>query len=114
MFITKSQLEKEVRKIHNRIDNSLANAHLRINETNAELRKMHKNDDDKLKLTEDLPIAKQTIAVRDQKIEMLNKIVDLNANVIDVKELVTNLINKFSDVKIGGTLTADKTVKKKA
>ena len=37
---------------------------------------------------------------------MLDKMVDLNADVIDVKELVTNLINKLPEVKINGNLTA--------
>jgi len=43
MFITKSELAKEIKKVHARIDNSLANAHMRINETNKDLRTVDAN-----------------------------------------------------------------------
>jgi seryl-tRNA synthetase len=39
-------------------------------------------------------------AVLQKEKEMLDKITDLNADVIDVKELVKNLINKLPEVKI--------------
>lgn len=42
----------------------------------------------------------QEIAVVKKENEMLIKITDLNADVIDVKELVTKLINKLPEVKI--------------
>lgn len=40
------------------------------------------------------------LAVEKKTNEMLNKLTDLNADVIDVKSLVTNLINKLPEVKI--------------
>ena len=39
-------------------------------------------------------------AVLQKEKEMLDKITDLNADVIDVKDLVKNLINKLPEVKI--------------
>lgn len=39
-------------------------------------------------------------AVLQKEKEMLDKITDLNADVIDVKELVKNLINKLPEVKL--------------
>lgn len=43
---------------------------------------------------------KQEIAVVKKENEMLIKITDLNADVIDVKDLVKNLIDKLPEVKI--------------
>lgn len=45
------------------------------------------------------------LAVEKKTNEMLNKITDLNADVIDVKDLVTKLIEKLPEVKINSLTT---------
>lgn len=61
--------------------------------------------DEKVKTAEDKSTKlEQELAVAKKEIEMLTKITDLNADVIDVKRLVEALINKLPDVKITGGL----------
>ena len=45
------------------------------------------------------------LAVQKQKNEMLDKLTDLNADVIDVKDLVKNLISKLPEIKINSLTT---------
>lgn len=52
------------------------------------------------KLQDKVVQLEKDLAVQKQKNEMLDKITDLNADVIDVKDLVKNLINKLPEVKI--------------
>ena len=57
--------------------------------------------DEKVKTAEDKAVKlEQDLAVAKKEIEMLVKITDLNADVIDVKDLVTNLINKLPEIKL--------------
>ena len=42
----------------------------------------------------------QDLAVANKEIQMLVKITDLNADVIDVKKLVSDLINKLPEIKL--------------
>ncbi len=52
------------------------------------------------------------LAVADEKIKMLDKIVDLNSDVIDVKKLVEQLINKLPEVKISSLAVTSQESKK--
>lgn len=56
--------------------------------------------------------ANSKIAVFTKQVEMLDKIVDLNADVIDVKDLVTKLIDKLPEIKLT-TLAGSAPVKNK-
>ncbi len=69
-----------------------------INEKNFEIKHLEseKVKELQVKLTE----AEQKIAVFTKQVEMLDKIVDLNADVIDVKDLVTKLIDKLPEIKL--------------
>lgn len=60
----------------------------------------HKNDDDKLKLTQEKTELEKQLAVANETIRQLDKIVDLNADVIDVKDLVKQLIGKLPTLNI--------------
>lgn len=42
----------------------------------------------------------QKIAVKEKELEMTNKIVDLNGDIIDIKDIVSNLMDKLPEVKI--------------
>jgi len=46
--------------------------------------------------------AEKTVAVLTKEKEMLDKMVDLNADVVDVKNLVSQLINKLPQIDIKG------------
>jgi hypothetical protein len=60
----------------------------------------HFKDEELKKLTKELIETKQNVAVLTKENEMLVKITDLNADVIDVKELVGSLIKKLPEVNI--------------
>lgn len=60
----------------------------------------HFSSEEIKKLEAKIVSLEKDLAVQKQKNEMLDKITDLNADVIDVKDLVKNLINKLPEVKI--------------
>jgi hypothetical protein len=74
------------------------NNELALKEKEFELR--HFSDDQLKKLATELGTAKQEIAVLKKENEMLGRITNLNADVIDVKDLVKNLIDKLPEFKI--------------
>lgn len=60
----------------------------------------HFKDEEVQKLKTELATEKQNNAVLKKENEMLVKITDLNADVVDVKELVNKLIEKLPEVKL--------------
>lgn len=66
-----------------------------------------KTAEDVLKLTaENVELAKQ-VAVANESIKQLDRIIDLDGDILDVKDLVSKLIMKLPTVNIGGNLVAD-------
>src|SRR5690348_10464423 len=53
-----------------------------------------------LKLTKELNEAKQKIAVLEERTTQLDKIVDLNADIVDVKEIINSLIKKLPQIDL--------------
>jgi hypothetical protein len=60
----------------------------------------HFKDEEVKKLQNELNEQKQTNAVLKKENEMLDKITNLNADIIDIKDLVSNLINKLPEIKL--------------
>ena len=60
----------------------------------------HFKDAEVQKLTKELNDAKSEIAVLKKENEMLDKITDLNADVIDVKDVVNKIIDKLPTMNI--------------
>lgn len=60
----------------------------------------HFKDDELKKLQAEASKQDQEIAVLKKENEMLEKITDLNADIIDIKDLVSNLINKLPEIKL--------------
>lgn len=60
----------------------------------------HKNDDDKLKLANEKAELEKQLAVANETIKQLDRIVDLNADVLDVKALVNKLVDKLPTMNI--------------
>lgn len=60
----------------------------------------HFKDEEVLKLRAELEKANKDNAVLKKENEMLVKITDLNADVIDVKELVTNIVKKLPEINL--------------
>lgn len=91
----KSQLEHE----HEIKIKELESTHkLELKEKEFELK--HFKDDEMKKLSEEIAQVKQENAVLEKENEMLDKITNLNADIIDIKDLVTNLINKLPEIKL--------------
>ena len=60
----------------------------------------HFKDDEIKKLNENVVGKSQTIAVLQKENEMLGKITNLNADIIDIKDLVNKLIDKLPEIKL--------------
>lgn len=73
---------------------------LALDEKDSEIK--HFKDDEIKKVKEELEVISKENAVLKKEIEMLTKITDLNADVIDVKGLVKDLINKLPSINISG------------
>lgn len=71
---------------------------LALKEKEFELR--HFKDDEVKKLRESLSGKNSEISVLKKENEMLGKITDLNADIIDVKDLVQKLIDKLPEIKL--------------
>ncbi len=72
----------------------------------------HFSSEEIKKLESRIVTLERDLAVQKQKNEMLDKITDLNADVIDVKDLVKNLINKLPEVKISSLAVTNQTAPK--
>ena len=67
----------------------------------------HFKDNELKKALEEKTKLEQRVAVLEAENKMLNKITDLNGDIIDVKELVKNLIGKLPTVNLNGGLTVN-------
>lgn len=94
-----SQKSKEDRLGHDLVVRELKGNHdLELKEKEFELK--HNADERVKKAEEKATSLAQELAVAKKENEMLGKITDLNADVIDVKKLVGDLINKLPNVNI--------------
>jgi len=99
--IAKKELESE-----HKIELAEAEAEHKVALKEKEFEIKTKTADDVIRLTaENVELAKQ-LAVANETIKQLDRIIDLDADIVDVKDLVTKLINKLPNVNIGGNLTA--------
>ena len=57
-------------------------------------------DTELLKKNEEINSLRQKVAVLEEKNKMLDRIIDLDADIIDVKDLVTNLIKKLPEINL--------------
>lgn len=60
----------------------------------------HFKDDEIQKAKDEKAQLEKQLAVAEMENKMLSKITDLNADIIDIKDLVANLINKLPEVKL--------------
>ena len=60
----------------------------------------HFKDEEVQKLKAELAVKSEANAVLKKENEMLDKITNLNADIIDIKDLVANLINKLPEIKL--------------
>lgn len=60
----------------------------------------HFKDDEIQKAKEEISELRQKVAVLTKENEMLGKITNLNADIIDIKDLVANLIGKLPEIKL--------------
>jgi hypothetical protein len=60
----------------------------------------HFKDEEIKKIQEELTEQKKSNVILKKENEMLEKITDLNADIIDVKKLVETLINKLPEIKL--------------
>ncbi len=87
------------------------NHELEIKEMTFEL---NHSADERVKVAEDKATKmEQELAVAKKENEMLGKITDLNADVIDVKQLVTDLIGKLPNVNINAGISTGPAQKEK-
>lgn len=75
-----------------------ASQNLALKEKEFELK--HFRDEEISQLNSKIVILEKEKAVLENKVEMLDRIVNVNAAIIDVKKLVENLINKLPEIKI--------------
>lgn len=96
------ELENDLKQIKSDFtlkEKELEHSHtLALKEKEFELK--HFKDDEVQKLNHDLAEEKQKNAVLHKENEMLAKITNLNADIIDIKDLVANLINKLPEIKL--------------
>jgi hypothetical protein len=94
--------DKQVRDLEHkhqlRISEIESEHKLALKEKEFELR--HFKDDEMKKLSKELSDAQQSIAVLRKENEMLGKITNLNADIIDIKSLVNNLIEKLPTINL--------------
>ena len=57
--------------------------------------------------------AERKVAVLEQKVEMLDKIVDLDSDILDVKDVVSKLIEKLPTINLDGIAAAAPTKQSK-
>lgn len=112
---TVRDVDNEIRQAVNKATNDMRHSHeLEIQRMESEHAIALKEKDFELKhfesektkeLAAKVVSLEKELAVEKKTNEMLVKITDLNADVVDVKELVTNLINKLPEVKINSIAT---------
>ena len=61
----------------------------------------HQMDDDKKALTKQVNDLTKDLAVANETIKQLDRIVDLDADIIDIKEVVNKIIDKLPNVNVG-------------
>ena len=95
-----SEIEMAEVKSNHRIEiNELHNDYkLKLKEKEFELK--HYKDDKVAILTEEKALYQKEIGEMKVKIEMLGEIVDLNADIVDVKNLVNTLIEKIPTIDL--------------
>ena len=105
--------EKNIRDLEHKQQLALAemesNHKLALKEKEFELK--HFKDDETKKLSDELAEAKKNIAVLEKENEMLGKITNLNADIIDIKDLVVNLINKLPEIKLNNLTIQNENIK---
>ena len=90
---------KEIQHEHTLEIKELESSHkLAFKEKEFELR--HFKDDEVQKLKADVASKSETIAVLKKENEMLGKITNLNADIIDIKDLVNKLVDKLPTVNL--------------
>lgn len=93
------KVNEELRHTHKLEVAELNNNHkLELKEKEFELK--HFKDEEVKKLQSELAESKQNNAVLKKENEMLQKITDLNADIIDIKSLVSNLIDKLPTINL--------------
>jgi hypothetical protein len=93
------KVNEELRHTHKLEVADLNNTHkLELKEKEFELK--HFKDEEVKKLQAELSSSKQDNAVLRKENEMLQKITDLNADIIDIKSLVANLIDKLPTINL--------------
>lgn len=85
---------------------------IELKEKDFEFQLAHQESEKVKELEEKNVELKQELAVSKEKISMLDKIVDLNSDVIDVKKLVEQLISKLPEVKISSLAVTSQEAKK--
>lgn len=100
---------REIKKDHElALKEKEKNHELALKEKEFELR--HFKDDEMKNLEKAVATKDQEIAVLKKENLMLEKITNLNADIIDIKDLVANLINKLPEIKLSNlTLNGDDT-----
>lgn len=93
------RVNEELKHTHKLEVAEINNSHkLELKEKEFELK--HFKDEEVKKLLSELSDSKQNNAVLKKENEMLQKITDLNADIIDIKELVANLIDKLPTINL--------------
>ena len=93
------KIKRELESTHNMRVAELKHSHaLELKEKEFELK--HFKDDEVKKLQAEVTKVQQNNAVLRKENEMLGKITNLNADIIDVKDLVKNLIDKLPEIKL--------------
>ena len=119
----RSQAREEVAKDHSAEIKTLKSDHdLELRELNKDHELALKEKEFEIKHNADERVAaaeakatdaKERVAVLEKENEMLGKITDLNADVIDVKKLVNDLIGKLPTVNLTGGIALGSESKKK-
>ena len=101
---------KDIRRAQARDTDDLLRSHKKnvedlIQEHELELREKdyeldHFKDNEVKKLRGDLVLKNKRIEVLEKENEMLDKVVDLNSDIVDVKGLINSLIEKLPEVNI--------------
>jgi len=97
-----NQIEEIKRENALKVKEIEANHRLEIKQKEFDL--THFKDEEVQTVQKQLNEANKHVAVLEAEKKMLDRIVDLNADVIDVKNLVKNLIDKLPTVNLTGTI----------
>lgn len=102
MFGNKNDSEREIADLTHKhemvVQRMEQEKELALKEKEFELK--HFKDDEIQKAKDEIAKLNQKVAVLEKENEMLGKITNLNADIIDIKDLVANLINKLPEIKL--------------